>query len=365
MIDRKTICTAACLACGLLLAGVVSVPASTEFSADPSWRPVDRQLAYDLLQNHLRATKVAPDVRTEVRELWWAAAENPNETGDLLDRLAACLARTDSRVEALVAFCRSASDSQRPQEFAWLADSETPALVRHNMRLYYARWLAQAGYYDEAISWTDGLKTTDVVAPEALLFYRAVAQHQVVEPDQAHATVIRLLERPDDVPERYLKLAQLIEQDLGSLEDESLDHIARRMSDIRRRLALGSAGERVQAVENGVVESLDKLIKDIEDQLQQQQCAAGAAGGQPSGTPMQDSRPAELKGPGKVEPRDIGHTADWGNMPPKDREQALQDIGREFPSHYREIIEQYFRRLASEESAASAQAESLPEAGSP
>ena len=65
---------------------------------------------------------------------------------------------------------------------------------------------------------------------------------------------------------------------------------------------------------------------------------------------MQDSRLAELKAPGKVEPRDIGHGADWGDMPDKEREQALQDVGREFPSHYREVIEEYFRRLAAEES---------------
>jgi hypothetical protein len=38
-------------------------------------------------------------------------------------------------------------------------------------------------------------------------------------------------------------------------------------------------------------------------------------------------------------------------MPAKEREQALQDVGRDFPSHYREVIEEYFRRLAAEESA--------------
>jgi hypothetical protein len=122
------------------------------------------------------------------------------------------------------------------------------------------------------------------------------------------------------------------------------------MDDIRRRLALGRTGERVQGVENGVVESLDKLIKKVEDQMQQSQ-SAGAAGGQQSGTPMQDSRLAELKAPGKVEPRDVGHGAGWGNLPEKDREKALQEIGREFPSHYREVIEEYFRRLAAEEPA--------------
>ena len=64
-----------------------------------------------------------------------------------------------------------------------------------------------------------------------------------------------------------------------------------------------------------------------------------------------DSKLAELKAPGKVDPRDIGDGADWGNMNDKEREQALQDVGREFPSHYREVIEEYFRRLAAEESA--------------
>jgi hypothetical protein len=35
-------------------------------------------------------------------------------------------------------------------------------------------------------------------------------------------------------------------------------------------------------------------------------------------------------------------------MPPKEREEAMQQIIREFPSHYRDVIEQYFKRLATE-----------------
>jgi hypothetical protein len=35
-------------------------------------------------------------------------------------------------------------------------------------------------------------------------------------------------------------------------------------------------------------------------------------------------------------------------MNEKDREQALQEVGREFPSHYREVIEEYFRQLATQ-----------------
>ena len=38
------------------------------------------------------------------------------------------------------------------------------------------------------------------------------------------------------------------------------------MNDVRRRLAQGRPGEPAQKVENGVIESLDKLIKKAEDQ---------------------------------------------------------------------------------------------------
>ncbi len=54
------------------------------------------------------------------------------------------------------------------------------------------------------------------------------------------------------------------------------------------------------------------------------------------------------KGPGNVTKKDIGDGAGWGNLPPKEREEAMQQIGRDFPSHYRDVIEQYFRRLATE-----------------
>jgi hypothetical protein len=237
-------------------------------------------------------------------------------------------------------------------EFAWLADSELPPLVRNNMRLYLARTLVQQRYYDEALAWTDGLTPADVVAPDALLFYRAIAHHQLVQPDKADAALGQLLQRQEELPLRYQKIAELMQQDVAGLEDESLDHIARRMADVRRRLAQGRAGQRVQEVEQGVVESLDKLIKEVEDQMQQQaQASASSPGGQQAQSPMQDSQLAPMKAPGNVDRRDIGRGTGWGNLPDKDREKALQEIGREFPSHYREVIEEYFRRLAAEESA--------------
>jgi len=61
---------------------------------------------------------------------------------------------------------------------------------------------------------------------------------------------------------------------------------------------------------------------------------------------MEDSKAAGGSGPGEVEQRDTGSAKDWGDLPPKQRQEALQQIGKGLPSHYRQVIEEYFRKLA-------------------
>lgn len=329
------------------LAAVVATSVASDFVAKATWEPVQPEAVIERLNTYLDTADIRPDRQAAARQAW----RNSEADDELLDRLAASIAKADYRAAELIDYCSGISKPGVLAEFSWLADSDTPILVRNNLRLYLARWLVQQGYYDEAIAWTEGLSTEDVVSPEALLFYRAIAFHRLVQPDKADTALARLLQREDDLPARYQKLADLMRQDLSGLKDESLDHIARRMEDVRRRLAQGRSGSQVQKVEDGVIESLDKLIKDAEDQMQKSQQAAANSGSQQGGQPMQDSQIAELKAPGKVEPRDVGRSSGWGNISEKDREKAMQEIGREFPSHYREVIEEYFRRLAAEESA--------------
>jgi hypothetical protein len=88
------------------------------------------------------------------------------------------------------------------------------------------------------------------------------------------------------------------------------------------------------------------MIKELEEQQQQQ---SGAANNVQSSRPASDSQLMGGRGPGEVTKRDVGKKAGWGNLPPKQREEAMQQIGREFPSHYQDVIEQYFRKLAAEE----------------
>ena len=102
-----------------------------------------------------------------------------------------------------------------------------------------------------------------------------------------------------------MSLARLMQADLEALKDESLDHIARRMDDIRRRLDLGRAGPKVREVEDGVIASLDKLIEEMEKQQQAPRPRPRRPVGRGS---MRSTQPAArqradaaAKGPGEVD----------------------------------------------------------------
>jgi hypothetical protein len=225
-------------------------------------------------------------------------------------------------------------------------DPQSPPLVANNLRLLYGRWLAGESLFDEALEQLDGLQPQDVVDPATLLFYQGIVHQRLLDREAGLKAIERLLTGVDHCPRRYTAVARLIQADLERLEVDSLDHIARRMGDVRRRLDLGRTGPTVRKIEDGVIESLDKLIKEMEEQ--QQQSSSAEANAVQSSSPARDSQPLGGKGPGEVTKRDIGGGSGWGDLPPKQREEALQQIGRQFPSHYRDVIEQYFRKLASE-----------------
>jgi hypothetical protein len=85
--------------------------------------------------------------------------------------------------------------------------------------------------------------------------------------------------------------------------------------------------------------------------MEQQQQQSGSGSGQGSlnpSSPAQDSAPLGGSGPGNVDPKSTGNASGWGDLPPKQRQEALQQISKELPAHFREVIEEYFRKLARE-----------------
>jgi hypothetical protein len=334
-----------CLGGWLFVCAAANV-ATGELTFEPSWELPEYRAVRQQVLDWVQESRFAAEQRTQARSLWPSVDLRSADGSDLLQRVADTFVVVDERAQQLVAACNAEFQGPVPPEGDWLRDETVPDFVRNNLSLYYARWLAQRGLYDEVVAALEGLEPDDVVDPAGLLFYRTIAHQQLVEPELSRIALVRLLEHEDALPRRYQQVAQLLRRDLAGLKDESLDHIARRMSDVRRRLEFGRAGKQVQMVEKGVVDSLDKLIKKLEEQQQQQ--AAGASSGQQSAKPMQDSQLPGMRAPMQVEQRDIGSKSGWGDLPPKEREQALQQIGREFPGHYRDLIEQYFRELADE-----------------
>lgn len=297
----------------------------------------------------LDAKKVDAATRAKADQIWAVPAAEQLTGTDLLVRAAATFALADANARKLVDLCSRPRSVAVVPDQAWLRDPKATPLVANNLRLLFGRWLAHEALYDEALEELRSLNPADVVDPASLLFYQSVVCHRLLDRDGGLRTIEGLMKNPDQSPRRYVVVAGLMEEDLKGLKDDSLDHIARRMGDIERRLDLGRAGHRVRKVEDGVIDSLDKLIKKLEEEKKKKGGGGGASGNNiRSQSPAKDSRIIRGKGPGDVTKRDIGSKDGWGNLPPKKREEALQAIGRDFPSHYRDKIEQYFRKLANQ-----------------
>ena len=214
---------------------------------------------------------------------------------------------------------------------------------------------AQNRFFDEASAAFGNVDPLSTLDPAPSLFYRAASHHALLNKDDAISDLNLLLENEDQCPERYRRTAKMMLADLQPLKEDSLDEISRIMGDVTRRLDLGRAGKQVKKQEQKIIDKLDKLIEDLEQkqqqQQQQQQQANGGQGGQSQGgqsTPMNDSQIAGGGGDGDVDRKKIQQKDGWGNLPPAERQEAIQQISRDLPTHYREAIEAYFRKLATD-----------------
>jgi len=303
------------------------------------------------LDDYLATKTLEDDTRLKIEALWPDDAQLLDGS-ELLDRLTASFAVVEPKAAEVVRACRENSFLLTPPSFPGLSDESLPALVRDNLRLLVGRWLAQRDLVDESLDVLKNVGTDEVADPATLLFYQAMGHHRLLKKDDCLAAVSKLLERRDELPRRYVTLAKLMEADIKPLKEDSLDEIARMMDDIRRRLALARAGKIVRDEEDEVIKKLEKMIDDLEQQRQmkqqQKQQSKNAKSSRRPQNPMQDSQRAELKGAGDVDPKNLGKRDGWGNLPPKERQEVLQQIGRELPAHFRETIEEYFKRLAQD-----------------
>ena len=216
------------------------------------------------------------------------------------------------------------------------------------LRYYLALRLVQARLFDEAKIVLEDLTPENSIDPAGVLITKAVVFHHFSEREEGLAALrdFQAIAEREVVSRRHLELAKLLqfEWERQAREDET-ESISRQMDDVRRRLGQGRTDEETQEAEEDVLQSLDNLIERLE--AQRQRSGRNPLPGQhPNAPPENGDVSPEVRGPGNVDRRDFYLGDNWGDLPPREREEALLRIEREFPAHYRDIIEQYFREMA-------------------
>jgi tetratricopeptide (TPR) repeat protein len=319
--------------------------AASQSIVEPSWRTPPIAQVQQRLAGWLEQRDASDHLLGQVRDFWDSGGAERIER-DRLDGIVEVIGLVDDRALPLMEACRAGATPETLAMADWLNGEQVAPLVRDHLRMLLARSLVQGSYYDEAIVRLEPLTLENILDPAALLFYRGVVYHHLADKEKGIAALDRLLENQQQLPQRYRVLGRLMREDLAQLKTGSLDDISRRMKDIRRQLGFGRVGEHVQQSEDEVIRMLDKLIE--EEEKKRSENSQSIAGGAQSSRPAEDSFPLGGKGSGEVQKRKIGNSAGWGDLPPKEREQAMQAISRDFPAHYREVIEAYFRELAKE-----------------
>jgi hypothetical protein len=283
----------------------------------------------------------------------------------VLDRVTETIVMADTAAAKLLADARNNSVPAPTKVPELLTNDKASAFYRANLGLAYARALSNRRVHEEALAVLKTFKAEQVVEPSAYLFHRAVAEHALLNRPEATKTIIRLLEDAISSPERYKTVSALMLLDMQAWKEKDLGSIARKMENIERRLDLARGGPQTQKLQKEVIARLDEIIKELENKAKKKLGPPGPGGGDPNdgacpdgssgdgppqnnpSSPMPDSRLGGPGGRGTVEPAKIKKLVEqWGRMPPRDRQQALQDLTQGMSARHREAIENYFRNLA-------------------
>ncbi len=343
------------LALGFLTSNIFASDTSpaAELSKEATWDWPGVDLFEQQIASFMDLREVSDETRARVIS-YWSSSEQAIRGPDFMRRLLEVAAIIDPRFDEVNRKVLSISTPPVfPGDLPWLT-SDAPGWLQDTVRLACGRAAAQRRLYDEALETLAGLSVEQVCDPASLLFYRATCEHHLLMKEPCLQNLDSLLARESELPTRYVTLANLMRGDISGVKEDSLDEISRMMRDVQRRLDLGRLGSKVRDEETKIVDKLSKMIEDIEEELKKQQQQSNSQSQQQNGQqrpsaiqPMEDSEIAGQNGAGDVDNKDIGNRAGWGNLPPAQRQESLQRLSEELPSHYRDIIEGYFRELAN------------------
>ena len=339
--------------CSILLACVGCwLTANTASAASTVYAPPTVTQCRELVQAWMTKRAVPDDKSAAILQSTITSLPDTASVTARFDAVIQAFGLADSETRLIVDAISAVDDSTFVETSAFQSRHDELFYI-NNLRLLYARALTGWNRYDEALEVYAEIDPQHVVDPAGALFHRAVCETALLQKDAALTSLDRLLHETEQTPARYVTLAELMQVDLEKLEEKSLGEVSRQMDDVRRRLGLGHAGQKVQRVEEKIITTLDELIKKAE----QQQGGGGGGGGGGKGAP-QGGKPQGAdesylgdgkEGEGEVDPKNAGHKDRWGNLPEKAQAAAKNMLDQKYPAHYRQAIEKYLKKIAERE----------------
>lgn len=339
---------------------LIVLMAATAVAADPPKPAYSfgtlRPLPEDVARERLTAA-----VGSETADEVWATERT------VAERVVAGLLTGKPEIAAALA---TAADPDAPAPTAapvFLADKSLNSFATSNLAAAYLKALAGRKVYEEALAAASAVTPEELADPAGYLFHKAACEHALGKRDAAAGTLRTLLDDTAEVPDRYRVTATLLFFDVEKWpkDEKDLANLSRLAGNSGRRLDLARGGPVTQEIQKKIVFRLDEQIKQAEQQLkQQQQQAQGGKGGKgkpqecpdgggekqqaasAQGQPMDDSRIAANSGKGVVDEKKLRqYEAEWGKLPDAERKRVVQEISRDLPPKYKQMVESYFASL--------------------
>jgi hypothetical protein len=319
------------------------------------------------IENWLKSSNFADvAIKQNILSLWGvdenAKDNEPKPTGaELFERAIESMRLANKNVAEYLASCDEIAWRELPYGqkliipqvplHIHLGESNTTQYLQNSLQMYVVLKLVQGRFYSEAATLFGEIKPENCINPAEFFITKAIIYNGLSQNEEGLEALknFRIAEKGDTVSRRHVELAKLLEFEMkDGKNDDNPQNIAKKMDNARRILGKGDPGKEAQETEDDILKSLEKLIEKVEKQAKKSKSGEGEKGDSlQSNDPAKDSDLLGGKAPGNVDRRDFEQSGGWGNMPPKDREAALSKIEREFPAHYRDIIESYFREMAN------------------
>lgn len=199
------------------------------------------------------------------------------------------------------------------------------------------------------------LESYSYFAPE-IAFLKAFCLLSDLRYNQAADALTSFLGKYPDASQRLTVAGRQMLAEIENHQPGRIAEVADLMTFASRRLTHGDIGESVRTRQERVIELLDRLIEEAEQQENSGGSSSGGgsgggnnpSGGQSPSSPMQDSTlPGGQAQSGSLAERRRANPGEmWGAMPPAERQRVLQALRDNFPSRYRQLVEQYYEHLA-------------------